>query len=274
MATRAVHIELAENLSTDAFLNVFSRFTGRRGTCQQLFSDNGTAFAGANRQMKNDLADWHSAHALQQLANKGTTWHFISPGAPHQGGLWEAAVKSAKRHLFRVVGSRSIHHEQLNTLLIRIEACPNSRPMIALHDSLDDRLALTPADFLIGRPLLAVPEAPVLDILFDRLHYWQRLRHMHQHFWQIWQDDYLASLQRRNKWKQPHDNLALGDIVVIRHENLPPSQWRIGKITGVHPGSDGLVRNATIRYQLHDGKTVTMKECTRPVQKLCRLLTD
>lgn len=274
MSTKAVHIELAENLSADAFLNAYARFTGRRGQCHHLYSDNGTTFTGADRKMRSDLAQWHSAYTLQQMANKGTTWHFISPGAPHQGGLWEAAVKSAKRHLLRVVGRQSMHYDQLNTLLVRIEACLNSRPLIALHDSIDDRLALTPADILTGRPLVSVPEAPIPDIPTNRLQYWQRLRQMHQHFWQAWEDDYLASLQRRHKWKNPADNLRVDDIVVIRHENLPPSQWRLGRITSVHPGSDGLVRNATILYQSREGDKVIMRECTRPVQKLCKLLME
>lgn len=274
MSTKAVHIELAENLSADAFLNAYSRFTGRRGQCHHLYSDNGTSFTGADRKLQSDLAEWHSAYTLQQLANKDTNWHFISPGAPHQGGLWEAAVKSAKRHLLRVVGNQALYSDQLNTLLVRIEACLNSRPLIALHDSIDDRLALTPADILTGRPLVSIPEAPIPDVPMNRLQHWRRLRQMHQHFWQAWEDDYLASLQQRHKWKKLPDNLRVNDIVVIRHENLPPSQWRLGKITSVYPGSDGLVRNATIFYQSREGDQLVMRECTRPVQKLCKLLLD
>lgn len=274
MATKAVHIELAENLSSEAFLNVYSRFISRRGPCHHLYSDNGTNFVGANRQMRSDLAEWHSAHSLQRMADQGTTWHFIAPGSPHQGGIWESAVKSAKRHLLRIVGSQPIQYDQLNTLLIRIEACLNSRPLIALHDDVDDRLALSPADFLIGRQLVAVPEAPVPEVPANRLRYWHRLRHMHQHFWKAWHDDYLTSLQPRGKWEEASEDLQVGNIVVIRHENLPPSQWRIGRITGVHPGSDGLVRNATILYPSRDGDHITTREVVRSVQKLCKLLVD
>lgn len=274
MVTKAVHIELAENLSAEAFLNAFSRFTSRRGPCENLYSDHGTNFRKANNQLRHDLADWHSAHTQQQMANKGTTWHFVAPGGPHQAGLMEAAVKAAKRHLHRVVGVQPLHFDMFNTLLIRIEACLNSRPLIALHDGIDDRLALTPADFLIGRPLVAVPEAPVAELPTNRLKYWHRLRQMHQHFWKAWNEDYLASLQQRTKWKQPSENLKVNDIVVIRHENLPPSQWRLGRITAIHPGSDGLVRNVTIAYSSHDDSNSKLKECQRPVQKLCKLLDD
>lgn len=274
MATKAVHIELAEDCSSDAFLNVYSRFIGRRGPCSNLYSDNGTTFIGANNALQRDLINWRSAHTLQQIANRGTTWHFIAPGAPHQGGLWEAAVKSAKRHLLRVVGTQSMQYDQLNTLLVRIEACLNSRPLIALHDSVDDRLALTPADFLIGRPLLTVPEAPTPELPTNRLRYWQRLRQMHQHFWQAWHEDYLATLQQRSKWQQTSENLCVNDIVVVRHENLPPTHWRLGRVTAVHPGSDGLVRTVTVRYSHWDGNRMVPREFQRPVQKLCKLLSD
>lgn len=150
------------------------------------------------------------------------------------------------------------------TLMARIEACLNSRPLLPLHDSVDDRIALSPADILIGRSLMAVPEPPVPDLPRNRLQHWQQVQQMHQHFWQQWHDEYLATLQSRNKWQRPADNLQVNDILVIRHENLPPTQWRLGRIIEVHPGADNLVRNVTIRHA--DGI------CRRAVQKVCRLL--
>lgn len=265
MTTKAVHIDVAHDLSARAFLNVFARFTARRGPCSQLYSDNGTAFVGANRIMRQDLAEWRNAYTQQQVANAGTQWRFNPPGAPHQGGLWEAAVKSAKRHLIRVVGEQSLFFDSFYTLLARIEACMNSRPLIPLHDSVDDRIAPSPADILIGRSLIAVPEPPIPEVPNNRLKQWQQVQQMHQHFWQFWHDEYLATLQAHNKWQRPSDNLQVDDVVVIRHENIPPGQWRLGRITEVHPGADGLVRNVTIRH--------ARGSCTRPVQKVCRLLT-
>ncbi|XP_050324432.1 uncharacterized protein LOC126755732 [Bactrocera neohumeralis] len=101
MVTKAVHIEVVDDLSSQAFLDAFTRFVSRRGPCRDLYSDNGTAFVGANRLLKEDLAAWQGENNKRSLANSGTHWHFITPSAPHQGGLWEAAVKSAKHHLIR-----------------------------------------------------------------------------------------------------------------------------------------------------------------------------
>ncbi|XP_037942506.1 uncharacterized protein LOC119677264 [Teleopsis dalmanni] len=143
MVTKAAHIELAEDLTSEAFINAYTRFVNRRGPCNHLYSDNGTTFIG--------LQAWHNEYSQQELANRGTKWHFLPPGAPHQGGLWEAAVKSAKKHLLRIVGTHSIYYDQLHTVLVHIEACLNSRPLIPLHNTCDDKMALSPADFLIGK---------------------------------------------------------------------------------------------------------------------------
>ncbi|XP_036347855.1 uncharacterized protein LOC118757228 [Rhagoletis pomonella] len=198
MATRAVHIEVVDDLSAQAFLDAFTRFTSRRGPCRVLYSDNGTAFVGANRLLQEDVAAWNNENDQRSLASMGTQWHFITPSAPHQGGLWEAAVKSAKHHLVRCVGSQTMWYTQLQTLAARIEACLNSRPITPLYDDPDEKFALTPGDFLIGAPLLAVPEPDIREIPTNRLKQWQWVRQVHQEFWQRWSSEYLITLQRRN----------------------------------------------------------------------------
>ncbi|XP_017480697.1 PREDICTED: uncharacterized protein LOC108369976 isoform X2 [Rhagoletis zephyria] len=236
MCTKAVHIELAEDLSTRAFLDVFDRFVSRRGYCTNLYSDNGTQFVGANRQLQTDLVDWHNTYSKQQLSVAGDRWHFITPSAPHQGGLWEAAVRSAKKHLKRVIGDAVLPFIQLSTLLVRIEACLNSRPIIALHDDPESGVALSPGDFLIGRPLNSRPEATVPEAPDNRLKYYQRLQRMLQHFWHRWKEEYLVQLQARSKWARPTPNLQVGDVVAIQQEQLPPSRWRIGRINSSASG--------------------------------------
>ncbi|XP_036229935.1 uncharacterized protein [Bactrocera oleae] len=93
MVTKAVHIEEVDDLSAQSFLDAFTRFVSRRGPCRDLYSDNGTAFVGANRLLKKDLAAWQGENNQRSLADSGTRWHFITPSAPHQGGLWEAAIR-------------------------------------------------------------------------------------------------------------------------------------------------------------------------------------
>ncbi|XP_039951398.1 uncharacterized protein LOC120768688 [Bactrocera tryoni] len=102
-----------------------------------------------------------------------------------------------------------------------------------------------------------------------------KLLKMFEHFWKRWNREYLSSLQARRKWEGRRENLQPGDVVLIQNENLPPMHWRMGRITEVHPGSDGLVRIVTVEYNSEkrtpEGLFVK-HHCQRPVQKICRLI--
>ncbi len=52
MSTRAIHLEAVSDLSTEAFLAAFKRFIARRGLPHQVFSDNGTNFVGAEKEIQ------------------------------------------------------------------------------------------------------------------------------------------------------------------------------------------------------------------------------
>lgn len=151
MTTRAVHLEAVTDCSTSGFLAAFRRFTSQRGVCAELWSDHGSNFKGANTELRNLLlaakADWR--HLADLLATEGTNWRFSPPAAPHFGGILEAAVKSAKNHLKRVIGEHTLTYEELATLLAQIEACLNTRPIAPLTEDPDD-LAPPDAGSLLG----------------------------------------------------------------------------------------------------------------------------
>ncbi|XP_055307797.1 uncharacterized protein LOC129571937, partial [Sitodiplosis mosellana] len=109
-----------------------------------------------------------------------------APSAPHMGGLHEAAVKSAKSHLKRVIGGQQLTFEQLATLLTQVEACLNSRPLIALSDDATDDLALTPGHFLVGEPLVASLSRDYTTTAANRLRNFELMTKMTQEFWQRW----------------------------------------------------------------------------------------
>lgn len=93
--SKAVHLELVVDLSTDAFLNVFKRFAGRRGLPEKIYSDNATNFVGASNVLKDlQTAFEKQKEELQDYAAvRGVEWIFIPPRAPHFGELWEAAAR-------------------------------------------------------------------------------------------------------------------------------------------------------------------------------------
>lgn len=266
LVTKAAHLELVSDLSSEAFLAAFERFKSCRGTITDLYSDNGRNFVGADRQLKKDMALWLTTATHQNLATHGVTWHFAPPGSPHHGGLWESAVRSAKHHMKRILNGQTMHFEQLYTILKKIEACLNSRPLVALTDDVGDRLALTPGDLLTGAPLVATPEPDITQVPLNRIKQWKLTQRFQQEFWNRWQNEYLHTLQQRKKWRQSKDNIQVGDVVLITEENYPPTHWPLARVTKTFPGGDGLVR--VVELKVKHGLT------KRAIQKLVRLPTD
>lgn len=264
-STKAVHLEICSDLSSSAFQAAFARFVGRRGLPQKIMSDNGTNFVGAERSLSNEYQRFIKS-VSQDIANKYShhnfQWKFIPPNAPHMGGIWEAGVKSFKIHFRKVAQNLKYTFEEFATLLVRIEAVLNSRPLSPMNDDPHDLLPLTPGHFLRGAPLIANPELADEDCskTADR---WERLKYIQHQFARRWKDEYLKEMQKRYKWQQTHTNIKVGQLVVIKEEIVPPCEWRLGRIIKIYCGSDGLVRVADVRTQ--NGVL------TRPIVKLCLL---
>lgn len=270
LTTKAIHLELVPNLSTEAFLMALRRFTSRRGMPNHMYSDQGTNFIGASNELPNLLLQARSeaANAVQkECANHGITWHFTPGRAAHFGGLWEAGVKSMKTHLNRCFQTTKLNNEEFSTALIQIEACLNSRPLCPISDDPEEIAALTPGHFLIGQALTALPHPDVTHIPMGRLSRFQYIQKIVQDFWRIWSHEYLARLQQRPKWKQQHKNLTVGQIVLLMEENTPPAQWNMGRVVKVFPGADKLVRCADI-VKIEGKKKIVI---SRPIHKLCLL---
>ena len=251
LATKAVHIELVSDLTTDAFLAALRRFISRRGHCATILSDNGTNFVGANRELK-ELhlllqSDNHQERVQTFLTDRQIQWSFNPPNSPHFGGLWEAAVKSFKRHLIRAVGTELLTFEHLNTLVIEIEAMLNSRPLTPISTDPNDLPVLTPGHFLIGDTFTNIRERDLRTIQPSHLSNWQRIHQLKQEFWSRWYREYLNELTSRSKWYKGKHGIREGTIVILREDNVPPMHWPLGRVIKVHPGADGIIRTATVK---------------------------
>ncbi|XP_029055098.2 uncharacterized protein LOC114882376 [Osmia bicornis bicornis] len=264
LSTRAIHLELVNDYTSNGFIAAFKRFSARRGLPSVMYSDNGTNFQGAERELSRAFyALTRDSNLKSWLATDKISWKFIPPSAPHFGGLWEAGVKAMKHHFKRIVGSHTLSLEEFSTLLAQIESCLNSRPISPLTDDPNDLSSLTPGHFLVGRPLNSMPEESVLDLSEARLSRRQRVHRMFESFWRIWSKDYLHGLQQRNKWQQGCDNLRVGELVIVRNDLLPPSKWELARIVKVFPDSSGNVRVAEVKTASGLFK--------RPIVKLCKL---
>ncbi|XP_022159936.1 uncharacterized protein LOC111026213 [Myzus persicae] len=177
LATRAIHLEPVVGLTSNAFFAALRRFMARRGKCSKIYSDNATNFVGVQRELSTYLRGVDAS-----VAKEGIDWHFNPPAAPHFGGIWESAVKSAKHHLTRVVKDARLTLEELGTLLCQIEACLNSRPLTPLSSHPLDLEPITPAHFLIGGPLLLVPETDLSNENISTLRKWRYVQALMQTF--------------------------------------------------------------------------------------------
>lgn len=267
MATRAVHLEAVTDLTSKGFIAAFRRFTARRGHCRDLFSDNGTNFVGADKQLR-DMFDKARSSIASEIAElltlERTTWHFIPPHAPNFGGLWEAGVRSTKTHLIKVIGNSTLTYEELSTVLAQIEACLNSRPISILSDDPHDPLPLTPGHFLVGEPLLNLSDenyTPCKHI--TNLERWRLVQKMVNDFWKRWYKEYLVNLNKIYKWNTKQIEPEIDDIVILKDDNVPPSKWILGRVIQKHVGPDNLTRVVSIRC-----KNSVLK---RPVNKICVL---
>ncbi|XP_058828458.1 uncharacterized protein LOC131688285 [Topomyia yanbarensis] len=249
--TKAVSLEAVSDLSTSSFLAAFSRFTSRYGLPAKVYSDNATNFRAAAKQLK-DIANLvnsieHQSIVADFLADKGVEWNFIPPRSPHHGGLWEAGIKVAKQLLSKISGNFTYTFEELSTLLAQVAACMNSRPITPISNDPSDPEPLTPAHFLIGRPLTTAPEINQLERRISSMARWQFVQRASQEFRARWQREYVRSLQAFTKWQRSSANVNVGDFVLLVGENDKPKQWPLARVVAVHPGPDGLVRVVSLK---------------------------
>lgn len=248
MSTKACHLELVSELTTEAFIAALQRFTSRRGRCSDLYSDQGRNFIGCNNELRRIVKNHAHDCAVQDFCStQHIQFHFQPPNSPHFGGIFESLVKQVKTHLYRIVGTHSLTFEDFYTILTRVEACLNSRPLVPLSSNPNDFTALTPAHFLTMEPLTAIPEHDLRDINMTSLKRWNLIQAIHQAFWQRWHREYLHTLQTRAKWHVPVKDIAVGTLVVLKEDDLAPLCWPLGRIVSATPGPDGLVRVVEVR---------------------------
>ena len=243
LTTRAVHIELVTDTTSDALIEAVLCMISRQGLPKAIYSDNGPNMTGANKVWKLDEDNMRSF-----AANERFEWHVIPPVSSHFGGIWEAAVKSAKLHLTAATKGQVLTIVEYGNLFRRIEAILNSRPLCYRDDAEQGSEVITPAHFLVGNSLLALPVIDYADEipLSRRL---QLLQSQVNSFWKVWSRDYINQLQQRRRWTTRENNLKVGQIVLVKSKDEKPFQWPLGKILRVFPDPHGDVRVAEVLFR-------------------------
>lgn len=148
-----------------------------------------------------------------------------------------------------------------------MEACLNSRPLIPVDTADTELEILTPGHSLIGEAPVTIPTPNLNEVNINHLSRWQLCQRLVANFWHRWQSEYLTRLQTRPKWLKHQKEYEIGDIVLLKEDQLPPAKWALGRITGKHPGEDGLTRVYSIRYRNNIVKRSISRICALPIDK-------
>ena len=272
LSSRAVHLELLDDMTSDCFINSLRCLIAIRGPVQTLLSDQGTNFVGAKGELDRSQNDMIDEKTKEFLKAKSCTFKFNVPGASHMGGTWERLIRTVRNVLNGILLERHtarLDTTSLRTLLYECMAIVNSRPLTAQQlnqDSSVDPLPLNPNMLLTMKA--DSPSAPPGDFdehdLCSRKR-WRRVQYLAEQFWARWKLEYLQSLQKRQKWSHKVRDPQPGDIVVLIDDSSPRSTWKLARVLKPIPSKDGLTRKVTLR--LSGGQLLD-----RPIHKLIMLL--
>lgn len=246
--TKAVHMEIVPDNTTEAFINALMRFIADRGRVKKIYSDNATNFQGTSNQLKQVqkrlLADREIIAAACQ--KNGVEWSFIPARSPNFGGLWEASVKIAKGLMKAVMQRTSYTYDEFNTLVRQVTVLINSRPITPQSEDPNDLEPLTPGHFIYGG------SPSLLPVMLDEskrelviIH--QNIQNKLNQYWRRWSTEYFHLLQSRGKWHKKVNSIKVGTMVLLREDNVPPLWWPIGRITATFPDETGNIRVVMVK---------------------------
>ena len=271
--SRAIYIEDASSLEADVFIQALRRFISNRGCPKMIWSDNGTNFTGAEKELRQSICNWKKETIQNEMRSKEieweicaiSKWRFQPPAASHMSGVWERLIRIVRRSMKAVIGHPHafLSKETLSTLFAEVVTILNSRPHCPSSDDPNDLEPLTPNHLLLQRRSLVIPPGMFTEEDLHSRKQWRRAQFLANCFWTRWMNEYLPMLQERQKWIRERRNLKINDLVLVVDKNIPRGRWLLGRCMKVFPGRDGRVRTAEIKT----------KESTliRPISKLCLL---
>uniref|UniRef100_A0A182NQB9 Integrase zinc-binding domain-containing protein n=1 Tax=Anopheles dirus TaxID=7168 RepID=A0A182NQB9_9DIPT len=252
LVTRALHLEVAHGLSTEACIMAIRRFRYTRTT----------NFIGANNELRKQIAANHYSSA-DSFTDTHTTWRFNPPSAPHMGGVWERMVRSVKEAMNAFNDGGRLNDEILLTALADSESLINSRPLTYMPHASSDSEALTPNHFILGSSTEKKEQVRVLPHPAEALrNSYKRATELTDHFWDRLLKEYVPTLHRRSKWVDEGQQLEIRSLVFITEGAR--EEWLRAKVEEIFPGSDGRIRQAIVR-------TAHGKRLKRPVVKLAKI---
>ena len=178
------------------------------------------------------------------------------------GGVWERQIRTARKILAAIIRNQVLDDERLETFFCEAESIINGRPLTVVSGDPNDLEALTPNHLLLLRGVSSVMTRDAVN----EDQYGKRWRHVQfiaDQFWKRWVNEYMKTLQLRQKWIPRQRNFMLDDVVLVANEVTPRKCWPLGRVVRLNKGNDGLIRSVEVKTQF--------SLLVRPVTKLCLL---
>ena len=266
--SRAVYLDIANDYSTDGFLQVFRRYCSMRGWPAKIYSDQGTQLVGASNELKRTISqlDWKAI--IQYGYCHQTEWNFAPADAQWYNGATEALVKTVKRALAATVGDAVMKFSELQTVMFEAAGLINERPIGDHPGAPEDGVYLSPNDLILGRSTARVPQGPFKERCSDK-HRYDFIQSVISNFWKRWMREVFPNLVIQRKWHTEQHNLEIGDVVLVQDADLIRGQWKMALVEDVIPSKDNKVRRVMVTYKTEEG---TRQIVERAVQKLILLV--
>lgn len=244
--SRAIHLELLPDQTTEGFIRSLKRFTARRGRPRKIYSDNAKTFESAARWLHKIM---NSERLNDYLAREDITWQFNLSRAPWWGGQFERLVGLVKQAMYKAIGRTSLSFSELEDVLLDVEQTLNNRPLSYVEDDIQQEI-LTPNSLIFGQINRVPTEEDKHDVekgdLRKRFKFIQRCK---EATWQRWSQEYVRSLRERHNLKHELKRAESkpGDVMMIKGDRKNRGKWTIGVVTNTFVGRDGITRAVELR---------------------------
>ena len=260
LTTRAINLEVVEDLSTSSFLQALRRHCSLFSTPRLILSDNAQTFKRAEKDLQTLLAHLDSPAIQNAFTYKRIRFLYIPARSPHWGGVYERMIGLMKSTLKKVLGRSLVLLAELSTLIKEIQAVLNDRPLTVINPDVNELQPLTPNHLIFGFNITSLPHPSLdsddYDPNFGDRHAISRAQHyrttLYRHFVQRFHNEYLSFLREAHAL---HNNtrplskplIKDGEIVLVADTDTPRHRWALGVVTKLLRGSDGFCRAAVVR---------------------------
>ena len=253
-SSRSVHLEATRSLGLDDFIMAMDQFMNVRGIPSHVESDNAPTFLRCNREFK---SLFKNDKVTKFFEHKRINWNFYTEKSPNKGGFIERLNNIFKRSCRKSFGNAQLDFEEFRTMVGNAMGVLNDRPLTYVYaDNNSEGRALSPSMLTLGYNLLEPPHIRFNykqdDITKKYGEKFAELETIKNSFWDQWSKQYITELfERHIKGSQTRPNLLvpkIGDICLLKKENLPRRKWPLCKILGFKQGKyDRHIRECRIQ---------------------------